>query len=543
MFAPRVATSQTRGDAGSTGRFGQRTSRQARNERDGDDEREIVRENLTEPAAPRRLAWDFGKIPLFPPDQASRSQASYPLPGIIQPKLVVGAVNDPLEHEADRVADQVMRMPDPAVSVAPAEVQVSRKCAACEEEERGQLQAKSAGAPAVAPRVVHDVARAPGRPLDPATRGFMEARFGHDFSRVRVHSDEMAAESSRAINALGYTVGRDIVFGRGQYAPETPAGRRLIAHELTHVVQQGASSPSAPVVQRQYDDGGDADAVAEREYGGSGAPKAQTCGRPSWCPAGFCSPYRSAKLAEYYRAKNGGIYLAGIAAFVDSRVVPFWREYLAGGSAPKNITADFSKDFTNSPTTKKTTTFLYDELKKSFTAKPPSVGLGGMASVDVATQIPTAIAALDDPTNPNQMNFNIPKDIPGNLAGGIGKDQIACPAGANPSPFNDERHASGTVALEHKVAGTITATPAINYLVKDTVDLCPGDCGTLLEQIATVPLSQFEATGISGDVPFTVEFPAPTIPAVRISVPAPAAPAPPPAPAPGPALAPAPAKP
>ena len=100
MFAPRVATTQTRGDAGSTGRFGQRTSRQAGNERDGDHEREIVGEGLTDLPPPRHLAWDFGKIPLFPPDQASRAQASCPLPGIIQPKLVVGAVNDPLEHEA-----------------------------------------------------------------------------------------------------------------------------------------------------------------------------------------------------------------------------------------------------------------------------------------------------------------------------------------------------------------------------------------------------------------------------------------------------------
>ena len=131
---PEGCTTQTRGDAGSTGRFGQRTSRQARNERDGDHEREIVRESLTDLPTPRRLAWDFGKIPLFPPDQTSRSQASYPLPGIIQPKLVVGAVNDPLEHEADRVADEVMRMPDPDVSVAAAPPQVSRKCAACDEE-------------------------------------------------------------------------------------------------------------------------------------------------------------------------------------------------------------------------------------------------------------------------------------------------------------------------------------------------------------------------------------------------------------------------
>jgi hypothetical protein len=250
MFAPRVATIQTRGDAGSTGRFGQRTSRQAKGEHDGGHEREIVRENLTDPAAPRRIAWDFGKIPLFPPDQASRSQASYPLPGIIQRKLVVGAVNDPLEHEADRVADQVMRMPAPDVSVAAAPLQVSRKCAACEEEEKAPaLQTKRSGsaelAAAEAPPSVDEVLRSPGRPLDRSSRGFFEPRFGHDFSQVRVHVDTPATAAVAAVKARAFTAGSNIVFGRGQYAPSTIEGRHLLAHELTHVVQQ--TRPAAEV--------------------------------------------------------------------------------------------------------------------------------------------------------------------------------------------------------------------------------------------------------------------------------------------------------
>lgn len=83
----------------------------------------------------------------------------------------------------------------------------------------------------------------PGQPLDMATQGFFSARFGHDFAGVRVHADAGAAQSARAVSALAYTVGRDIVFGAGQYAPGTRAGQRLLAHELTHVVQQGGSSP------------------------------------------------------------------------------------------------------------------------------------------------------------------------------------------------------------------------------------------------------------------------------------------------------------
>ena len=89
------------------------------------------------------------------------------------------------------------------------------------------------------PPIVQGVLRSPGQPLDAATRAFMEPRFGHDFSRVRVHTDARAAESARAVDALAYTVGRGVVFGAGQYAPGTISGRRLLAHELAHTLQQG----------------------------------------------------------------------------------------------------------------------------------------------------------------------------------------------------------------------------------------------------------------------------------------------------------------
>lgn len=88
------------------------------------------------------------------------------------------------------------------------------------------------------PASVHEVLQSPGQPLDAASRAFFEPRFGQDFSRVRVHGDAKAAESAQAVNASAYTVGRDLVFDEGQYAPTTFAGRQLLAHELTHVVQQ-----------------------------------------------------------------------------------------------------------------------------------------------------------------------------------------------------------------------------------------------------------------------------------------------------------------
>ena len=137
---------------------------------------------------------------------------------------------------------------------------LQRKCACggspgvdgeCEECRKKQLslqrRATNPATPATVPPIVHDVLCSPGQPLDAATRAFMQPRFGHDFSQVRIHTDARAAESARAVNALAYTVGRDVVFGARQYSPETIEGKKLVAHELTHVVQQDsfASTPTS----------------------------------------------------------------------------------------------------------------------------------------------------------------------------------------------------------------------------------------------------------------------------------------------------------
>jgi Domain of unknown function (DUF4157) len=98
-----------------------------------------------------------------------------------------------------------------------------------------------------APPLVHEVLCSPGQPLDTATRAFMEPRFGHDFSGVRVHTDTKAAESAQAVDALAYTVGRDVVFEDGQFCPHNSAGREIIAHELTHVVQQQFYPPTSSI--------------------------------------------------------------------------------------------------------------------------------------------------------------------------------------------------------------------------------------------------------------------------------------------------------
>jgi len=186
-------------------------------------------------------------------------------------RLAINHPNDAFEQEADRVADQVMRMSDPTANAAPqfsdAGVSMQRKCSECEKEDDDQrkLQRKEAGAgPAIAPPVVHRVLQSPGQPLDRSTREFMEPRFGHDFSRVRVHADPTANTSATAVNALAYTVGSHIVFRAGQYEPGSVSGQRILAHELSHVIQQTQDSGAA-LLQRQ-DAGTTTDAGA-----GSGA--------------------------------------------------------------------------------------------------------------------------------------------------------------------------------------------------------------------------------------------------------------------------------
>jgi hypothetical protein len=221
-------------------------------------EQEVTPENMTAREAPRGPSWDFSKIPVFPPDRAyqphpSSPLAATPLPGAIQAKLAVGQINDPLEHEADRVADQVMRMSNPTPSIATAPPQINRKCTACEEEETSTLQTKStATAKPVggAPPVVHEVLRSPGQPLDGSTRAYFEPRFAQDFGKVRVHTGAAAEQSARKLYAHAYTVGNHITFGTGRFNPGTYSGRRLIAHELAHVVQQSGGGPR---IQRSPD--------------------------------------------------------------------------------------------------------------------------------------------------------------------------------------------------------------------------------------------------------------------------------------------------
>src|SRR3954452_7085790 len=164
------------------------------------------------------------------------------------PALAINTPGDAYEREADRIADAVVSgAPAPAsvrgLSPALQRCACGGSCPACRaqadgNEELHRDEAGGARGAAYAPPGVHEVLASSGRPLDRVTRGFMESRFGTDFGGVRVHTDVQAAESEMAVGARAYAVGQDLGFAAGTYEPGTLGGKRLIAHELAHVVQQ-----------------------------------------------------------------------------------------------------------------------------------------------------------------------------------------------------------------------------------------------------------------------------------------------------------------
>src|SRR2546421_4898428 len=167
----------------------------------------------------------------FAPKQAQRQGV------MLQPRLAVNAPGDTYEQEAERVAQRVMGIPGPQLPYtcnAGCECTKHRADQPSLELERlhSPGDVPSAFGQSVAPPIVHDILRSPGQPLDSPTRDFMESRFGHDFSRVRVHSDQQAARSAEAVAAQAYTVGHNVVFGAGRSAPEGPNRQKLLAHEL-----------------------------------------------------------------------------------------------------------------------------------------------------------------------------------------------------------------------------------------------------------------------------------------------------------------------
>jgi Domain of unknown function (DUF4157)/Protein of unknown function (DUF2778) len=272
MFAVKAGKETAKTAPSSTGRLPSAHTALARNLARNKDQPVANTAHYTAPTS--RPLWDFGQIPLRPVTgpRSSHPAPITPLADRLQAKFIVGQANDPFEREADHLADQVLSMadrdspaagsaaPQSGVSRHPSAAVVRQKCAcqgswapcdACKNNHGVVQRTAYCPGPAYAPPAVDRVSTSTGRPLDSATKSFMEPRFGLDFSGVRVHTDTAAEQSARDLRAHAYTVGNHIIFGQGRYAPGTYEGRRLLAHELSHVAQQSGARRSRlmPVAQ------------------------------------------------------------------------------------------------------------------------------------------------------------------------------------------------------------------------------------------------------------------------------------------------------
>ncbi|CAD7797916.1 hypothetical protein CHRY9390_00249 [Chryseobacterium aquaeductus] len=213
--------------------------------------------------------------------QSKKNKAIFFKPSI-QKKLSVGSANDSYEVEADQIADKIMKMSEPSQNITQTGALIQRKCAHCEQEEKLQMkplaesispfiQRSSSENGGVAPDHVESQInsnKGGGKSMDSATKNFMENRFGTDFSDVKIHTGSEAVQMSRELGAQAFAVGNDIYFNEGKYNPNSDSGKHLLAHELTHTVQQS---------------------------GGIGRMVQRTC------PTTSCAGYTNSRCTEYIR--------------------------------------------------------------------------------------------------------------------------------------------------------------------------------------------------------------------------------------------------
>lgn len=257
-------------------------------------------------------------------------------PGMIQAKLTVGQPDDKYEREADAMADRVMRMSDPMVQQQTFEsdeeempmlkretAAVQMKCTECEKEEESLhrkplagnitpfFQRKESEGGQVNDRLATSLktSKTGGQPLPDNTRDWMESRFGTDFSHVRVHTDSKAVQFSRDLSAQAFTYGSDIYFNQGKFNPGSAERKHLLAHELTHTIQQGGEVRKQHMVQRQPDQEQGQDSVLKDILGKLQQVKEQEDLLAGYTQCDFLDKNISyeAQYALYQMYKRGGI--------------------------------------------------------------------------------------------------------------------------------------------------------------------------------------------------------------------------------------------
>ena len=243
------------------------------------------------------LGQDFGLITIVP-QTARQGDADPERADATQPAeapLLLSQPGDPSEREASAVATRVLQ---PGAPLTTGQIVTQARPGELGRQSTGGAATSEARRPAI------DVVLASeGQPLDQATRTYMEPRFGHSFADVRIHTDGRAAESAQAIDAYAYTSGRDIVFGAGRYAPDTGPGQQLLAHELTHVVQQRGVGVYA------------ASTIVQRDGGATAASTAPAQPVPFVPPDGSIQVDPEGLLYDVVRARVGDLINLSYTAY------------------------------------------------------------------------------------------------------------------------------------------------------------------------------------------------------------------------------------
>jgi len=366
---------------------------------------------------------------------------------------------------------------------------INRKCDTCEKEDKKVHKKEDTSTGNLAtPEVMGKVqALQGGAALPTKTNSFFESRLNASLSQVRIHNNSEAGQLATSLGAKAFTYKNNIVFNKGEYNPESAEGKHLLAHELTHVVQQQGSDGIFRETQPD-----------RREDARSRAP------RRDFSPelGDFCTPYPS-----YYQALRASITMHAVllpaaAALFGPTVANLWRKYLSrrkGDSlSPETFLpgSDISNRFTNAKVTENRQIDLLNIAQSNLSRLPV---------IPPYTWTPVPLALFISAGDINfPINFNNPFDTPGHIAGGVGSSD------AGP----DWRMSLGSLLFYRMTDDKGETTKliirsGIDFWVFDAMDFCPGDPGSGLEQNLTIPLSRLEASNWAYDVPILVNFPGP----------------------------------